>query len=236
MLILTNVSGWLAFAAGVVSFASPCVLPLIPAYVAYLAGSTQNATLAEGKRLRLLTRALLFILGFSLLFILLGASASAVGKLLLQYKDILRRISGALIIIFGLFMTGLLPLEMFYREVRWQATPRAGGLGAFLLGLAFAAGWTPCVGPILSSILLYASTEATVNKGIYLLSLYSLGLGLPFLVTALAVDKFQSALNRMARFLPVVSLVAGVIMIILGILIFTNKLGLIAGYFSWLAI
>ncbi|KKM09264.1 hypothetical protein SY88_19770 [Clostridiales bacterium PH28_bin88] len=224
-----------AFSAGLVSFLSPCVLPLIPAYITYLTGVSVTGW-KTGKagvsRWLLLGRALAFVLGFSLVFVLMGASASLAGQWLLNNREAFRKASGLLIIVFGLHMTGLLKIKWFYREKRMEFVPRSQGtLSAVLMGMAFAAGWTPCVGPVLSSILLYAGTAETVGTGIYLLSVYSLGLAVPFLITALAINWFGRFRQRFNRLLPVVSVVGGVIMILFGVLIFTNQIQLIGGYF-----
>jgi cytochrome c-type biogenesis protein len=213
------------------------VLPLVPSYVTYITGlSLEQLTDPEGqKQVRWVTikNSLLFILGFSLVFIAFGASATAIGQGLLTYQGILRKIGGGLVILFGLYLIGVLkiPFLMTYRQYQFQNRP-SGALGSVLIGVAFAAGWTPCVGPILGTILLYASTTQSMTDGITLLSVYSLGLGLPLLVTALGVNAFLTSFKKFKDYLWIVSLISGLFLIIVGVMIFTNSLRLLA---AWLA-
>jgi cytochrome c-type biogenesis protein len=232
-----TVSYTIAFTAGFLSFVSPCVLPLVPAYISYITGlSLEQLTDPEGqKQVRWVTikNSLLFILGFSLVFIAFGASATAIGQGLITYQGILRKIGGGLVILFGLYLIGVLkiPFLMTYRQYQFQNRP-SGALGSVLIGVAFAAGWTPCVGPILGTILLYASTTQSMTDGITLLSVYSLGLGLPLLVTALGVNAFLISFKKFKDYLWIVSLISGLFLIIVGVMIFTNSLRLLA---AWLA-
>lgn len=211
-----------AFAAGVVSFLSPCVLPLIPAYVSYIFGNRKNN----------IVNLILFVLGFSLIFVLMGATASQLGKLFLSYKDAFRKISGIIIVIFGLQMTGLFRPLFLNKEVKLinMENIQTGYIGSFILGVTFAAGWTPCVGPILASILLYASSVSTLSVGVILLFAYSMGLGIPFIVTALLIDKFKTMYKKINKILPYIEVASGVILIIFGILLYFNMLIKITGY------
>lgn len=232
-----TVSYTIAFTAGFLSFVSPCVLPLVPSYVSYITGlSLEQLTDPNGqKQVRWVTlkNSLLFIFGFSLVFIAFGASATAVGQTLLVYQGALRKVGGILIILFGLYLIGVLkiPFLMTYRQYQFQNRP-TGALGSVLIGIAFAAGWTPCVGPILGTILLYASTTQSMTSGIKLLAVYSIGLGLPLLVTAMGVNAFLSSFKRFKDYLWVVSLISGVFLIIVGVLIFTNSLRIMAGWLT----
>ena len=195
---ITQVSLFAAFSAGLLSFISPCVLPLVPSYLSYITGlSVENlAKEEERERLRsaIILNALLFIAGFSTVFIAFGASASLIGQVLYEYQDIIRKVGGVLIIIFGLYLLGILKLNILMTErrlVHFESRP-VGYFGSFLIGTAFAAGWTPCVGPVLGTILAYASTTESMSGGVMLLSAYSFGLGLPFFLTAFGMDTFLS--------------------------------------------
>lgn len=226
---MQDVSLFMAIFAGFASFVSPCVLPLVPAYVGYITGST-----SEEKQDKAFTlwRAFGFVLGFSLIFIMMGATASYIGKLFAEYKLLFNKISGVLIIVFGLHLVGLLKLEFLYREARVEGPKEATSwLTAVLMGMAFAAGWTPCVGPVLASILAYAGSSATLVQGIILLVFYSLGLGIPFILTAVFIDKFMDISNKVNKYLPIVSKVSGAVLIIFGILLFLNKIQALSQYF-----
>jgi cytochrome c-type biogenesis protein len=232
-----TISYTIAFTAGFLSFVSPCVLPLVPSYLSYITGlSLEEMTNPEGKkqvRWVTLKNSLLFIFGFSLVFIAFGASATAVGQALLVYQGLLRKIGGVLIVVFGLYLIGILkiPFFMTYRQYRFQNRP-TGAIGSVLIGIAFAAGWTPCVGPILGTILLYASTTQSMLSGIQLLSVYSLGLGLPLLATAMGVNAFLTSFKSLKEYMWVVSLVSGLFLIVVGVLIFTNSLRILAAWLT----
>ncbi|HUK55372.1 MAG TPA: cytochrome c biogenesis protein CcdA [Nitrospiria bacterium] len=232
-----TVSFMIAFTAGFLSFVSPCVLPLVPSYVSYITGlSLEQLTDPAGqKKARWVTikNSLLFILGFSLVFIAFGASATAAGQALLTYQGILRKVGGILIVGFGLYLIGILkiPFLMTYRQYQFQNRP-AGALGSVLIGVAFAAGWTPCVGPILGTILLYASATQSMAGGIELLLVYSIGLGLPLLATALGVNLFLISFRKLKDYLWIVSLVSGIFLIIVGVMIFTNSLRWLAAWLT----
>lgn len=228
-----DLSYFLAFSAGVLSFLSPCVLPLIPSYFSYLTGLSSEEICLKSDRTRevVLKNAILFILGFSTLFILFGASATFIGKALLSYQELLRQIGGILIIFFGLYILGLIKIPVLMRDIRFHFQERPAGLiGSFLIGVAFGAGWTPCVGPILGSILLYASLSQSVLIGILLLTAYSLGLAVPFLMIALGVNAFLVFLK--GRSLLWLNRFSGLFLILVGVMIFTNSLTLLTAYFS----
>jgi cytochrome c-type biogenesis protein len=215
-----------ALTAGLFSFLSPCVLPLFPSYLSFITGlsvSDLAGDLAPSARRRVLLNALAFVLGFSIVFVALGASFSAVGQVLLDHRDWIRRVGGALIVVFGLYIAGALKIGFFGRTTQWQIRHKpAGYLGSLAVGVTFAIGWTPCVGPILGGILSLASTTETVQRGVGLLIAYSAGLGVPFILSALALPSFLRFFKRYRPFIPVVERAAGVVMIVVGVLVFTN--------------
>ncbi|TKB73385.1 MAG: cytochrome c biogenesis protein CcdA [Nitrospira sp.] len=224
-----------AFMAGLLSFVSPCVLPLMPSYVSYITGLSveQLSDVAERRRFRstILTNSLLFIAGFSTVFIAFGASASLIGQWLMTYQDFIRKLGGALIMVFGLSLLGALRLPFLSAETRTHFKRRpAGYLGSFLIGVAFAAGWTPCVGPVLGTILLYAGTTHSLLTGVGLLTAYSLGLALPLLLTTLGIDRFLAYFKQVRAYLWGVSVVSGVFLVIVGGLIYANSLSTIASF------
>lgn len=225
---ISGVGALTAFAAGIVSFLSPCVLPLVPGYLSYVAGHTaQGAARPASVRARLpeLGLSVLFVLGFSTVFVALGASATALGRLLLAYRYETNLVGGAIIALFGLFMTGLVPLPWLARDLRFH-TRIAGGrpLGAYGLGLAFGAGWTPCIGPVLGTILTVSAVSSNTGSGIVLLSAYALGLGLPFLASAFFTGGLVHRLKSLRRTGRALQIGAGVIMIIMGVAVMTGKL------------
>jgi cytochrome c-type biogenesis protein len=224
-----------AFSAGLLSFVSPCVLPLVPSYISYITGlSVEQLTDASERnkfKSAIILNALLFIGGFSSVFIAFGASASFLGQILITYQDHIRRIGGVMIIVFGLYLLGILNLNFLKVEHRYQFRNRpAGYLGSFLIGVAFAAGWTPCVGPVLGTILLYASTTDSLWNGVVLLACYSLGLGLPLFLTALGVDRFLAYFKEVRAYLWGVSTVSGVLLIVVGVMIYANSLTMITSF------
>jgi cytochrome c-type biogenesis protein len=237
---MENVSLLAAFVGGVLSFISPCVLPLVPGYLSFVSGLSLDQMTGTGaanvrtagSRRRVFVSSLAFVLGFSLVFVTLGASASALGQLVGGNLRLLGKVAGVLIIVFGLHTMGLLRIKWLYRDTRVQAqhTP-AGPLGALLVGIAFAFGWTPCIGPILAAILAIAGTQDTVGQGVLLLAVYSLGLGVPFLLTALAVERFFGAARTIKRYYRTIELVSGALLVLIGVLIFTDRFTLIA---QWL--
>ncbi|WP_034634747.1 cytochrome c biogenesis CcdA family protein [Desulfofundulus thermocisternus] len=229
-----NVTLGAAFLAGLVSFLSPCVLPLIPTYLAYLAGVSVTELAAPGTarlRLLLLTNALLFVAGFSLVFVALGLSASALGKLLLRHQNLLRQVSGVLIIFFGLHMAGLLRLKWLMKEKRVHFIPqKAGWLNSLLMGMAFSAGWVPCIGPVLASILLLAGQSESLTRGVCLLASYSLGMALPFLAAALGAGYLMQVLRRHASLLPVVARAGGWLLVGMGLLVLSNAFARLSSF------
>jgi cytochrome c-type biogenesis protein len=232
---IQQISVFAAFAAGLLSFVSPCVLPLVPSYISYITGLSveQLSNPAERRRFRhtIIVNSLLFIAGFSCVFIAFGASASFIGQVLMTYQDHLRKIGGILIVIFGLYLLGILNLRFLATEKRMHFSSRpAGYLGSFLIGIAFAAGWTPCVGPVLGTILLYASTTDALADGVTLLASYSLGLGLPLFATALGVDRFLSYFKQARAYLWGVSAVSGVFLVVVGVMIYANSLTIITSF------
>ncbi|HEX7787374.1 MAG TPA: cytochrome c biogenesis protein CcdA [Methylomirabilota bacterium] len=215
-----------AFSAGLFSFLSPCVLPLFPSYLSFITGMSVDRLTHEvsaGARTRVLLHSVAFILGFSLVFVSLGASFSAAGQFLLDYRDWIRIGGGLLIVVFGLYIAGVLRVGLFGRTQQWQIRSKPAGLiGSFLVGLTFAIGWTPCVGPILGSILTLASNDRTIAQGVALLLSYSAGLGLPFLLSSIALGAFLRFFKRYRPFIPAVERAAGVLLVVVGILVATN--------------
>ena len=228
-----NVSLAIAFAAGILSFASPCVLPLVPVYITHLAGSSVGAG-GSPTRLTGFLHALSFVLGFSVIFILLGASVGLVGSLVSEHMSLLRKVAGGVLIVLGLHMSGLVSIPFLYRERRAAYNGRAPAyVRSFLIGSAFSIGWTPCVGPVLGAILALAWSSHTVLKGTYLLGSYSLGLGVPFLAAGLAVGTVSHYLSRLNRYLRAVELVSAALLIVIGVLIFTDDLTRLNEYFDF---
>jgi cytochrome c-type biogenesis protein len=228
-----------AFVAGLLSFLSPCVLPLIPSYITYITGLSFSDLDAEHPthvvRRKTMLHSLAFISGFTVVFVLLGASATYIGSFLQQHMDLVRKIGGILIVAFGIHVTGLIPLKWLLGEKRVSLKHKpAGYLGSFLVGLAFAAGWTPCIGPILASILMIAATEEKVAHGIVLLLLYSIGLGIPFLLSSLALHRFISIFNKFKKYIRLFEIITGFFLVIVGVLIFTNWLAILSGYANML--
>ncbi len=222
-----------AFVAGLLSFLSPCVLPLVPSYIGFLTGMTLPEM--AGRRRLALVHALLFVAGFSLVFVLLGASATALGRALNIYQVWLQRVGGVLIIAFGLLCLGVFKWDIlsFERRVHLERKP-VGFLGSVLVGMAFAAGWTPCIGPVLGGILGLAATSSDLSRGMLLLGVYSAGLAVPFLIAAVAVESFFGWFQRFRRFLPWVMRVSGVLLIFVGILLVTGEFTRLAGWLQGL--
>lgn len=222
-----------AFFAGLLSFLSPCVLPLVPSYVGFITGMTLPEV--SGRRRAALTHALLFVAGFSLVFVLLGASATALGRALNYYQVWLQRVGGVLIILFGLLCLGVFKVGLLNQERRLHLGHKpVGYLGSLLVGMAFAAGWTPCIGPVLGGILGLAATSSDVTRGMQLLAAYSAGLALPFLIAAVAVESFLDWFQRFRRFLPWVMRVSGVMLIVVGVLLVTGEFTRLAGWLQGL--
>lgn len=234
-----SISLGIAFAAGLVSFLSPCVLPLIPGYISFVSGISieemKEETQGRAIGRRVFLNSCFFVLGFSTVFVLLGASATGIGKFLLARLDFFNKIAGAIIILFGLHVLGILKWNLLLREKRFEVRKKPlGWLGSLVVGATFAFGWTPCIGPVLAGILSYASTQETIRQGMLLLAFYSLGLGVPFLLTALGIQRFFHFFGKIKRWLRALEMGSGVLLILIGILIFTNRLTMLAGRLSFL--
>ena len=242
-MIIADISILMAFMAGVVSFLSPCVLPLIPGYVSFISGislteiqnNTGNAALFDRQHRRVMFNSLFFILGFSAVFILLGASATWIGSMLAARLGIFTKLAGLIVIFFGVLKLGLIRPMAFLKEIKIPVdNKKAGLMGAALLGAAFAFGWTPCIGPILGGILTFAGTLDQVNQGIWLLVFYSLGLGIPFFLTALCVRHFFKFFKRIKRHLGVIEKATGLVLVAMGLLIFTDSLARLQAFVPFL--
>ena len=218
-----------ALVAGAVSFLSPCVLPLVPPYLVYLAGASmdtltqgEDATVKSQARRRALLHSLLFVIGFSCVFIALGASASSIGLLIRQYQQVLAIVAGVIIIIMGLHFIGVFKIAFLYKEARFQTGSGGSVFGSYLMGVAFAFGWTPCIGPVLGAILALASARDSVAEGAFMLAVYSAGLGIPFLLAAAFIGPFMSFLSRFKKRLGTVEKATGVLLVITGVLFLTG--------------
>jgi cytochrome c-type biogenesis protein len=228
-----QVTYFAALVAGFLSFISPCVLPLIPGYISFVSGASLDEIRGEGanpgtSRRQVLLTSVAFVLGFSLVFIALGASATAMGTFVLRNLPLLGKVAGAVIIIFGLHTMGVFRLRFLEMEKRAQAQAKpAGLLGAMLVGVAFAFGWTPCIGPILAAILAVAGSRDSVREGVLLLAVYSLGLAIPFLLTSLAIDRFFSLTSRIRKHYHAIEVVSGGLLVAIGVLIFSGQLPII---------
>ncbi|WP_119390695.1 cytochrome c biogenesis CcdA family protein [Taklimakanibacter lacteus] len=229
---ISNIGILTAFAAGLISFLSPCVLPLVPGYVSYVAGRSaiENSTGgAIALRMPALGLSLCFVLGFSTVFIVLGASATALGQLLISYRYELNIVGGAIVILFGLFLAGVVRPSWMMRDARFHSMlPSGRPISAYVLGLAFAFGWTPCIGPILGAILTVGAASATVASGVTLLAIYSLGLGVPFLLAALFTNVLTARLKAIGRIGRLLQMAAGGIMILMGLAMITGRLSAFA--------
>ena len=236
-----GVSFFIAFSAGLLSFVSPCVLPLIPSYISYITGLSLDELTETGGRARaravVVQNSLMFIAGFSAIFIFFGVSATVVGQFFLSHQAWIRRLGGLLIIFFGLYTMGMIKPAFLMRDARVHLQEKpAGLLGSFLVGVAFGAGWTPCVGPILGTILLYASSAGSVSTGVWLLSAYSMGLGLPLFFSSLGIQTFLGYFKHAKRHLRFASAVTGVFLVGIGILLMTNSLTRLTAFFSQVGI
>jgi len=226
-----------AFVAGLVSFLSPCVLPLVPGYVSLIAGVGLDELKAPKSSIRskILFNSVAFIIGFSIVFVTLGAISTEVGQLLARYKSLLAQVAGVVIIIFGLHLAGVFQIKALLADTRLHSLKGSSSAwGAFVIGFAFAFGWTPCVGPILAVVLGFAAAQDTVWKGIFLLAIYSAGLAVPFLLTSLGIERFLKFYNRFKFHMHAVEVASGGLLIVLGILLVMGRFALISGYFSFL--
>ena len=225
-----------SFVAGFLSFVSPCVLPLIPGYISFISGLTLEEMQATGaaanaSRRHVLLASVAFVLGFTVVFVAAGASATAIGRFLYEYAPIVEKIAGTLLIIFGLHMMGVFRIRLLESDKRIHTQKKpAGPLGAFLVGTAFAFAWTPCIGPILGGILGLAASRESVAEGMQMLAMYSLGLGVPFLLTSVAINQFFTAAAKVRRYYRAIEIVSGGLLIIVGLLIFFDQFTLIVKY------
>ncbi len=226
-----------AFLAGLVSFLSPCVLPLVPGYVSLISGvGVEELKGQEASLLRkVMLNSIAFIIGFSIVFITLGAISTEVGQIAARYKSLLAQVAGVVIILFGLHLTGILRIKALYADKRLHNVKGGSSAwGAFVIGFAFAFGWTPCVGPILAVILGFAAAQDSITKGILLLTIYSLGLAVPFLLTSLGIERFLNFYGRFRRHMHVLEIASGGLLIALGVLLVFGRFTLLARYFSFL--
>lgn len=231
---MKDISILLAFSAGLLSFLSPCVLPLVPAYISYLTGAAAQDLSKGRSRLFIIYKALGFSIGFSIIFLLMFLSITTLGKLFDQYREYIRVAGGILVIIFGLHLTGILKIKYFYYEKRVTEPGKLqSGASSILLGMAFAAGWTPCIGPILGSILLYAGNMDTVYKGMLLLVSYSMGLATPFIFTAAAIEGLSKHLRKISRYMPLLSILSGILVMGIGVIILFDKFVRLSAYFNF---
>ena len=230
---MSDIGIFFALAGGVLSFFSPCVFPLLPAYITHLTGGKIEDEKMQVSRTKLYSRSIGFIIGFSLIFIALGASASFIGKILADYRMIIMQIAGLLIIIFGLQMAGLLKFKFLMKEKRVQSEqPSKNVFGSVLLGMAFATGWSPCVGLALSSILLLASSSDTLSQGIFLLGAYSLGMAIPFFIISIVISYSLNTMRRINKYLAKLSFVNGMIMVMLGFFVLSGQMQKISAWLS----
>ena len=226
-MIYTDVTYNAAFFAGLLSFLSPCILPLIPAYFTFITGFSLEELIGESSgriRAKVVVSTLFFVLGFSLVFILLGASASLLGGLIQKFGSFIRIAGGVVIIILGIHLTGLIRIRFLEVEKRIQMNKPLHIFGTFIIGMAFGMGWTPCIGPLLGSVLIVAGNQDTVGEGILLLSIYAAGLAIPFLVLACFVNYLIAFIQKAVKFMKYLNYAAGILLIILGIFLITNKL------------
>lgn len=226
-----------AFLAGLVSFLSPCVLPLVPGYVSLISGVGAEQIKSQESRLlrKIMLNSISFILGFSVVFVTLGAISTEVGQLLARYKSTLAQVAGVVIILFGLHLTGIFRINALYADKRLHNVKGGSTVGgAFLIGFAFAFGWTPCVGPILAVILGFAAAQDSVLKGTALLTIYSLGLAVPFLLTSLGLERFLKFYSRFRSHMHAVEVASGALLIVLGVLLVMNRFTIISNYLSFL--
>ena len=209
---------------GIISFLSPCVLPIVPPYLAYMAGTSADAMqTGRGPDRRVVTAAAFFVLGLSTVFLLLGLAASALGQMFLQYQDVLGKAAGTVIILFGLHFLRLIRIPFLFRKAHIDAGDRGGTpLGAYVLGLAFAFGWTPCIGPVLGAILSMAAQESSVSRGMLLMALYAIGLGIPFLLAAIFIRRFMGVMTRFKRHMGMIEKAMGVLLLAVGVLLITG--------------
>ncbi len=231
-MVTQNISFLIAFWAGFLSFFSPCVLPLIPVYIMYITGTSIESELSK-KRLLAITRTIGFVIGFTIIFMIMGTSASFLGKIFIRNKEIFSKISGIIIIIFGLNMIGVLKISFLQMEKKLSTPSKVTNwFSSILMGMAFAAGWTPCFGPVLASILIYAGALGTIMKGVLLLFVYSLGMAVPFILTAIFINSFRNIMKKFIGYLEYLPKISGVVLIIFGLIMFFDKMNTISRLFS----
>jgi cytochrome c-type biogenesis protein len=227
-----------AFLAGLVSFLSPCVLPLVPGYVSLISGvGVEQLKTQESQLLRkVMLNSIAFIMGFSVVFITLGAVASEVSQMLARYRSLLAQVAGVVIVLFGLHLTGVFKIKALYTDARLHSVKGGStAWGAFVIGFAFAFGWTPCVGPVLTVILTFAAAQDSITKGVVLLAIYSMGLAVPFLLTALGVERFLKFYSRFRAHMHAIEVASGVLLIALGVLLIIGRFTIISNYLSFLS-
>ncbi len=234
-----NVSIFIAFLAGLFSFVSPCVLPIIPSYITYITGLSfedfnQEQNKASVRKLTII-HSLIFIVGFTIVFVALGASATAIGNIFSKYKEAIRIVGGIIVILFGIHITGLINLKFLESEKKVHLKNKpAGYLGTLLVGITFGAGWTPCIGPILGAILYLAMNMKTVYSGVIMLTAYSLGLGVPFFLSSLAINSFLVYFKKIRKYVKAVTIASGVFLIMIGVLLVSNRFATVSNYFQQL--
>ncbi|WP_433744675.1 cytochrome c biogenesis CcdA family protein [Falsibacillus pallidus] len=230
---MTEVSVWFAFGVGILSFFSPCIFPLIPAYISHLTGGQVKDGKVQVEKKLLLNRSIGFIIGFSIIFIIMGASATFLGELFSRNRLLIEGLAGLLIVVFGLQMAGVLQFSFLMKEKKVEGPAKIGSsVQSVFLGMAFASGWSPCVGLTLSSILLMASQSSTVLQGMWLLAVYSLGIAIPFLLLSFLLTKTLKLMKKISRWIPLMARVNGLLMVVLGILVFTGKMQQISAWLS----
>jgi len=228
-----NISTIVILLQGMASFLSPCIMPLMPIYLSYLTGGSLEEIEAGGRRKTVLINSIGFLLGLSLVFIILGFTATALGRFLYFNNNIIRKIGGIIIIVFGIHHIGIINLSFLNMERKFNfnaKTPKF--INAVILGMAFSFGWTPCIGPILSSVLMMAARSETYTKAIYLLVIYSIGFSIPFLVTALSLDVILKKITNLDKYLKIIKVASGILLVIMGILVYTNNLNTLSSIFS----
>ena len=231
---MTEASFFYVLLAGVLSFLSPCVLPIVPGYLCFIAGTSLDKVLNNEIQIEnnIFKYALSFVLGFSTVFVILGASSTVLSSLLYEYFDYLRIAGGIIIIIFGIHFTQIIQLSFLNKDIRFQIENyRPGLIGSYIIGLSFAFGWTPCIGPILGSVLTVAASSETMSQGVFLLITYSAGLGIPFLLAAYGINRFLKFLSKIRKYIRSIEILTGLLLILFGFLILTNQIQELAFFF-----
>lgn len=228
-----EITFWIAFTAGLLSFLSPCILPIAPGYLGIISGTSLTNIKADTiTKRKVLSATIAFILGFSVVFISLGLASSFLGQFLLKYRRLIAQIGGLVVIVLGLHQAGWLPISWLYHEKKMQVKHQIGISGAFLTGLAFSLGWTPCISPILGSILTLAGSQGQIGKGMLLLSCYSLGLAIPFLLLAIGFERVSRGMARMKAYIKYFEWASGILLIVMGLLLITGSLSILSAWFN----